>query len=228
MKKRTRNKVIAIIPARGGSKRLVNKNIQSFDGKPLIQYSIEYAKLNTDIIDKIVVTTDDEKIKEIALGLGVDVIDRPNELSGDLEPTVSALKHVLETIDYEVENVILLQATNPIRPKTLLEDAFKIFTNNNHSSLFTVTQNQHKLGKIKDDKYIPFNYEIGQRSQDLDPLYYENGLLYITKSNLILDNIIISEDAYPMIINHPSANIDIDTKEDLEYAEYIYTKYKNE
>lgn len=227
MKIKTANKNIAIIPARGGSKRLPNKNIKVLADLPLLAHSIMYAK-KTDFIDDVYVTTNSNNIKKIALKYGAKVIDRPKELSGDLEPTVTALKHVLETIDYDVENVILLQPTNPLRPKKLLENAFKIFRSNNYDSLFTVTQNHHKFGKIVNNKYVPFNYEIGQRSQDLEPLYFENGLLYITKAELITQNIIISENAYPMLVEHPYASIDIDTEEDFELAKYIKTKHKNE
>lgn len=213
-------KTIAIIPARGGSKRLPEKNIKLLDGLPLIAHSILFAKSNSDIISEIYVSTDDEKIKEIAIQYGAKVINRPTELSGDLEPTVSALKHVLSTIE-NVENIVLLQATNPLRPKGLLKEAFGFFQNNNCDSLFTVTRNHQKLGKIVNDKFTPFNYEIGQRSQDLEPLYYENGLLYISKAKLILENIIISENAFPLQVNHLFAAVDIDTQEDFDYAEYI-------
>ena len=119
-------KNIAIIPARGGSKRLPNKNILLLDGIPLIAHSIMYAQKNINVIDAIFVSTDDERIKEIALKYGAQVIERPKELSGDLEPTVSALKHCLEVInDKEIENVILLQPTNPLRPENLFQHAFK-------------------------------------------------------------------------------------------------------
>ena len=91
-------KNIAIIPARGGSKRLPNKNVLLLDGIPLIAHSIMYAQQNANLIDAIFVSTDDEKIKEIALKYGAQVIERPKELSGDLEQTVSALKHFLESI----------------------------------------------------------------------------------------------------------------------------------
>jgi len=215
-----RNKSIAIIPARGGSKRLPGKNSMLLDGLPLIAHSILLAKANAEIIDEIYVSTDDMVIKEIALKYGAKVIDRPDELSGDLEPTVSALKHVLENIE-RVENVILLQPTNPLRPENLLKEAFKIFTNENCDSLFTVTRNYKKLGKIEQNQFKPFNYKKGQRSQDLDSLYFENGLLYISKSKLILDNQIISDSAFPMIIDHVFANVDIDTLEDFNYANYL-------
>jgi CMP-N-acetylneuraminic acid synthetase len=218
-------KTIAIIPARSGSKRLPGKNIKLLDGLPLIAHSILFAKANSEIIDDIYVSTDDEKIKEIAIQYGAKVISRPTELSGDFEPTVSALKHVLQNID-NIENVVLLQATNPLRPINLLKEAFNIFQNNNCDSLFTVTQNHQKFGKIVNEKYIPFNYEVGQRSQDLEPLYFENGLLYISKAKLLLENIIISENAFPFQVNHPFAIVDIDTQEDFDYAEYILKNKK--
>ena len=220
-------KTIAIIPARGGSKRLPQKNILQLGGIPLIAHSILYAQANSKIIDEIYVSTDDKQIKEIALQYGVKVIDRPATISGDLVPTVSALKHALESIDDEVENIILLQPTNPLRPLNLLKEAFDNYEKEGKESLFSVSRSEQKLGKISDNQFIPFNYKIGQRSQDLETFFYENGLLYITKANLILEKIIISENAFPFEVNHIFANIDIDTKEDLEYAEYLYQKIRS-
>lgn len=221
-------KTIAIIPARGGSKRLPNKNILLLGGIPLIAHSILYAKENSAIIDAIYVSTNDEAIKQIALQYGAQVIDRPENISGDLEPTVTALKHVLESIAKDVENVILLQATNPLRPQNVLAAAFEVYQKGNYDSLFTVSRNHQKLGKINAKQFIPFNYSIGQRSQDLEPLFFENGLLYITKASLILpldcahdDPKIISENAFPFELNSIFAKIDIDTQEDLDYAEYL-------
>ncbi len=214
---------IAIIPARGGSKRFPNKNTALLGSIPLLVHSINYAKANN--INKIIVTTDDSNIKEIALKNGVEVIDRPKELSGDLSSTVSALKHVLENIKGTFENVILLQPTNPLRPANLLTDAYQIFTEKSYDSLITVTKNRNKLGRIINTKFIPFNYKIGQRSQDLEPLYAENGLLYITKTHVILEDKIIGENNFPFVVNHPYAKVDIDTLEDLEYAEYLLKRH---
>jgi CMP-N-acetylneuraminic acid synthetase len=218
------SKTIAIIPARGGSKRIPEKNIQLFGGIPLLVHSIQYAMANSDIIDAIYVSTDDAVIKKIALEHGAKVIDRPAALSGDLEPTITALKHALMVIATEVENVVLLQPTNPLRGENLLKEAFEIYQKEELDSLFTVTRNHQKFGKIDNNKFIPYNYTIGQRSQDLEPLYFENGLLYITKASLILEDIIISENAFPLEVNHIFASIDIDTPEDLEYAEYLFEK----
>jgi CMP-N-acetylneuraminic acid synthetase len=215
-------KTIAIIPARGGSKRLPQKNLKLLGGIPLIAHSILYAQKRSDIIDEIYVSTDDDSIKKIAVQYGAKVIDRPEDLSGDLEPTVSALKHVLEFIEINIENVILLQATNPLRPQNLLKEAFEIYQNGNYDSLFTVSRNHQKLGKIVENKFVSFNYNIGQRSQDLTPLFFENGLLYISKASLILKEIIISENAFPFEVNSIFANVDIDTEEDLVYANYLF------
>ncbi|MFV8334129.1 cytidylyltransferase domain-containing protein [Flavobacterium sp. GSP14] len=217
-------KTIAIIPARGGSKRLPNKNRLLLGDYPLLVHSILYAQANSDIIDAVYVSTDDSTIKAIALAFGVQVIDRPALLSGDFEPTVSVLRHVLQSIHEEVENVIVLQPTNPLRPPNLLKECLEKFQNEKVDSLFTVTQNHQKFGEIKSGIFIPFNYEIGQRSQDLKPLYFENGLLYITKATLILENSIISEKAFPYIVNHVFAQVDIDTQEDFDYAEYLIKK----
>lgn len=214
-------KTIVIIPARGGSKRLPQKNIRLLGQIPLLAHSILYAQANSDIVDEIYVSTDDEQIKHVALQFGAKIINRPQSLSGDLEPTVSALKNVLEQIDDEVENVILLQATNPLRPTNLLREAFEIYKEKKIDSLFTVSQNHQKLGKIENDKFIPFNYTIGQRSQDLEPLFYENGLLYISKTKLILEDKILSENAFPLKMNHIFAKVDIDDQNDFDYAEYL-------
>ena len=219
-------KTIVIIPARGGSKRLPGKNIKKLNGQPLIAHSIEFAKQHS-FIDEIYVSTDDTDIKKIALEFGAKVIDRPASISGDFEPTVTALQHVLEVIEMEVENIVLLQATNPLRPKLLLEEAFEIYDNSKLESLFTVSRDEHKLGKITANKFIPYNYKPGQRSQDLEPLYFENGLLYIAKANVIKKGVLIEENSFPMVVNHPFAKVDIDTQDDFEYAEFLLQKNIN-
>jgi len=219
-------KTIAVIPARGGSKRLPDKNILLLGGIPLIAHSIIAARTSNAEIDEVFVSTDNAKIKEIALSYGAKVIERPDHLSGDFEPTVTALKHVVETLPFTVENVLLLQPTNPLRPHNLIADSLHIFKESNADSLMTVTQNSQKFGKIKNNSFLPFNYTIGQRSQDLEPLYFENGLLYITKASLILQEKMMGEHPFPMIINHAFAHVDIDSQEDLEYATYLFNKTK--
>ena len=218
-------KTIAIIPARGNSKRLPNKNLLLLGGIPLLVHSILFAQRNPSIIDEIYVTTDNAAIKKIALQYGARVIDRPVAISGDFEPTVTAIQHALDSIDEAVESVVVLQPTNPLRPEKLLQEAFEMFRMNNAESLLTVTRNHQKLGKISNNYFEPYNYKIGQRSQDLEPLYFENGLLYITQTKLIREGKIFSENSLPYEVNHIFATLDIDTQEDLDYANFlIYNK----
>ena len=220
------NKTVVLIPARGESKRLPNKNILPLGGIPLLAHSIRYAQANSSFIDSIYVTTDNQEIKKVALEFGAQVIDRPQNLSGDFEPTISSLQHALSVLDTNFENVILLQPTNPLRPENLLIDCFEKFKNTNCQSIFTLSLNHNKLGKLVGEKFEPFNYEIGQRSQDLETLYFENGLLYIVKAATIKQGKIITEDAFPYVVNHLFAKVDIDTQDDFDFAEYLYSKIK--
>lgn len=217
-------KNIVIIPARGGSKRLPNKNTLLLGGLPLLVHSIAYAKKNQEIVDEIYVSTDDGLIKKMALDHGVKVIDRPENIAGELEPTITALQHVLQSIEHEVANVILLQPTNPLRPENLLKEAFAKFKKSQSSSLFTVSHNERKLGAIVHNCFVPMNYKVGQRSQDLAPLYFENGLLYICEAKQIINGEIMNESSLPYLVNHIFATVDIDTQDDFDYAEYLLSK----
>jgi N-acylneuraminate cytidylyltransferase len=219
------DKCIVVIPARGGSKRLPNKNIKLLGGIPLIAHSINYAKAVG--FKNIIVSTDNIKIKEVAKDLGVRVIDRPNYLATDTSLTVDAVRHVVETISDKFEYVVLLQPTNPLRPMDLITKAFQNIVADKYSSLMTVTRTYRKFGKIVNNSFLPYNYSIGQRSQDLDPLYYENGLLYITKVDLVLKGELIGDRNFCLIIDHPFATVDIDNKDDFEYAEFILEKYNS-
>lgn len=217
---------LVIIPARGGSKRLPDKNIKLLDGIPLIQHSIEYALQAGSHVDKIVVTTDSNTIAQIAMDCGIEVIKRPEQLSGDHEPVISAMQHTLDYLPDAYENVILLQPTNPLRPKLLLKEALEVFKNTNADSLMTVNLLKEKFGKINENKFVPENYVMGQRSQDLPQLYKENGLLYITKVSEIKKGTILAENNYALITDHPFAEVDIDDLVDFKFAQLMLESYK--
>lgn len=219
-------KTIAIIPARGGSKRLKDKNIKVLNGLPLLVHSIRYAQQFPDLIDGIFVSTNDKGIKQVALDYGAQVIDRPEALSGDHATTISALQHALDNVPETVQHVVLLQPTNPLRPDTLLPEALHLYFEGKYQSLFTVSRNHQKLGKIIDNQFVPYNYELGQRSQDLEPLYFENGLLYVLQSDLIRQGKIIGEHSFPFVVNNPFSEVDIDTQADFDYAAYLMRKEK--
>jgi len=223
-------KYLTIIPARGGSKRFPGKNTHILCDKPLICHSIEYS-LKSPIISSTYVSTDADDIKQISKVGGAEIIDRPAEFAGDFATTASAMKHAVQYLidkGVEFDYVVLLQATNPLRPIGLLDEAVSIIEKGENDSLFTVNRSEKKLGKIIDGKFVPWNYKFGQRSQDLDPLYYENGLLYITKKELLQQEVIEGPTAFPLVVEHPFGEVDIDTIEDFHYAEYMLNQYKDE
>lgn len=217
-------KYIALIPARGGSKRLPRKNVLFLAGKPLIAHSIEYAK--ADGIP-VYVSTDDEEIKITVQRYGAKVIERPSKFATDSATTGVVIKHAAECLiknGVEFDYIILLQATNPLRPEGMLKDAITIIEEERPSSLMSVTPILRKQGRIIDNRFAPVNYYFGQRSQDMEVWYYENGLLYITSKETCLKEAVITPDARPFIVDHIYGEIDIDTFDDFRKAEYFIKK----
>jgi N-acylneuraminate cytidylyltransferase len=215
----------ALIPARAHSKRFLGKNLTIFLEIPLIAHSIKYALAQKEI-DRVIVSTDCQEIKSISLEFGAEVIDRPVELATDLSPTIATMQHALEQLDGDIEYFVLLQPTNPLRPKGLFSEAIEEMKKNNQKSLFAVSPLKKKIGHIDHGKFTPLNYIPGMRSQDLRPSYYENGLLYITHRDLIKEGIIFDQNSYTMIVDHPYGQVDIDTPDDLCYAEFIFNTTK--
>ena len=119
-------KVLALIPARGCSKGIPNKNVKLFNGKPLIEWTIKLA-LNSKLIDKVVVSSDSKKIIDISRKLGSDTILRPKNISGDNSTTESAINHCINYYKNDFEVIILLQPTSPLRKKDDLDNALKFF-----------------------------------------------------------------------------------------------------
>lgn len=223
-------KYVTVIPARGGSKRFPGKNIYPLEGIPLLAHSILYSrKVLPDT--EVYVSTDNEEIAEVARRYGAGVIERPEELSGDRCSTDSALQHAaieLLSSSKEFDYMILLQATNPLRPDGMMEEALQTIETGTYDSLFTVSPLVRKLGRLIDGRFIPWNFVFGQRSQDMEPLYFENGLLYISHQELILKSLIRGESLYSLIVDHPFGSLDIDTQEDFEMIAYYSHKYNKE
>ena len=195
-----------------------------FLGEPLLGHTIRYALKNKDLLDEIIVSTDDPAIKEVAMGYGVKVLDRPEHLATDTASTASVLKHAVGELG-ETDTVVLLQVTNPLRPVSLLKDALQAFHEMKADSLITVSPNLQKFGRITEGKFVPFNYTFGQRSQDMEPLYFENGLLYISKTSIIKEGRILGDLNHPFVVDHPFGSVDIDVEDDLSWAEFVWKKH---
>ena len=212
-----------VIPARGGSKRFPGKNIHLLNGIPLIGHSILFA-LKSLPPENIWVNTDDNEIAAIASEYGVNISIRPDDLGSDTASTADVLYYqqsVFGLNQIACDAIILLQATNPLRPEGLLENAIDVFEKSKRNSLASFTILNRKYGKIKSDFYIPENYKPGQRMQDIEPDYYENGLIYIANKQSIQNKEIITTDVFPLIQNNIESTVDIDEPADLLFAEFI-------
>lgn len=217
---------LVVIPARSGSKRIENKNRILFNKKPLIEHTIEYAKKK--IGAQIVISTNDKMIAPIAQKHGVEIIWREEHLCQDNSTTLDVLKDVVERVNPQFKFLILLQPTNPLRPKNLFAKCVEALNTSKNQSVITLGINKHKLGVINEEFYRPTSYFFGQRSQDLQPLYYENGLMYIIPFSTIKKGKLMSDKPYPVIVNHPYSSVDIDDEMDLKWAEFIVKNYKDE
>ena len=177
------NRITAFIPARGGSKTVPGKNIKDFAGKPLIVHSIEYA-LNSNLIQDVVVSTDDSKIGKISRDAGANIIKRPDELSMDTSTSESAVEHYLNSRSKKPEIIVLLQATSPLRPENSLDEALTYFINEKFDSLLSIISTHRFIWRVKEDRtaYAEYDYINRPRRQELQPVdmrYLENGSLYI-------------------------------------------------
>ena len=221
------NKYLIIIPARKNSKRLEKKNISDLNHIPLIEHTIKFAnnfKKNNTIETEIIVTTDIIELQELCLKYNIKFHKRKNELCSDEVHTIDVLVDVLENYEKNT-TVILLQPTSPIREEETLNNMIKLFNQKNDTVICVEKINNPRYGKIKNDIYIPLNYKIGERSQEIEDIYRENGNIYIYDINTLLNNKLYKNNFFVYNISD-NESIDIDYKNDLILANEII-KNKN-
>ncbi|MCV0400946.1 MAG: acylneuraminate cytidylyltransferase family protein [Nitrosopumilus sp.] len=182
--------IVAIIPARGGSKGIPKKNLIDFCGKPLVSWTISQA-LSAKSISSVWVTSDSKEILNVAKQLGANTISRPKSLSSDTSTTESTWKHALKIIEEKtgsVDIIIGLQPTSPIRESKDIEKGIKIFKKSKSDSLFSATEiGDFYIWQKKNRKLISLNYdyENRKRRQDYSKQYVENGSFYIFKPDIL-------------------------------------------
>jgi len=181
---------IAIIPARGGSKRIPKKNIKLLLGRPLIYYSIQQAK-EAKYIDEVYVSTDNEEISEVAQSFGATVIKRPKYLATDISSTEDVIFHVIlsvikrKYIDLDNSFVVLLQPTSPLKYSDDIEKAIEKIVKDGGDSLLGVCKNDKFLWS-QDGKSLNYDFMYRPRSQDKKWEFIESGALYITRLSLFM------------------------------------------
>ncbi|MCT7574916.1 pseudaminic acid cytidylyltransferase [Aliarcobacter butzleri] len=226
-------KCVAIIPARGGSKRIPKKNIKNFHGKPLIAYSIEVA-LKSKLFDKVIVSTDDEEIAKIAKEFGAEVpFLRPKELSDDFTGTGAVINHAISFLKEqgeEIDFVCAIYATAPFLQEKYLIEGFLKLKNSNAKNAFSCTSMPFPIQrtfKITEDERCEMFWKENfmKRSQDLEDAFQDAGQFYWSNLNIKSDEIMFSKDSIPIILPRHLVQ-DIDTLEDWTRAEFMYEAIK--
>lgn len=226
--------ILAIIPARGGSKGVPRKNIKDLNGKPLIAYTIEEA-LKCKYIDKVIVSTEDEEIAEISEKFGAEVpFLRPKELSKDDTPTIDTIIHCInwlrKNIKYIPDYVCLLQCTSPLRKEEDIQGAIKKMVEKKADSVISLCESEQTpyWMKVIVDGKLKYFLDEGrkyERRQDVLKTYITNGAIYIIKTQILLEKRTwYTEYTVPYIMDRISS-IDIDTLDDFELAEFYIKKY---
>lgn len=218
--------VLAIIPARGGSRRLPGKNLLDVAGRPLLVQSIDHAKA-AKTVTRTVVSTDDPAIHAVSVAAGAEVILRPPELSTDTATSESALLHVLDSLheleQYHPDLVVFLQCTSPIREQGDIDRAIQRLLDTGADSLFSATASKWLLWRSGDDSVRSFNYDYRarRREQDMEDEWRENGSLYVVRpwvlrecGNRLGGKITFYEMSY-------WSSFQIDSAEDLELCDWI-------
>lgn len=222
-------KIVAIITARGGSKGLPRKNVLPLNGKPLIVHTIHSA-LKSNIFNKVIVTTDDDEIKEVSLSSNAEVINRPKEFATDTASSLDVLEHALTVLqENEFSHFMLLQPTSPLRNSTHIQEAMAKYTQENAKSLVSVTETEHTPYKLLvegDDEIIPLfsNEYLTMPRQKLPITYRINGAIYISEISSFLQTKDLFQKPLTIYLMDQQNSIDIDTKMDLDRCENIIKK----
>lgn len=231
-------KILAVIPARGGSKGVPRKNIRFVGGKPLIAYSIEAALCVRGLFHRIIVSTDDDEIMQIAKDCGADVpFKRPENLGSDKMPMLPVLKHAVEFIENQdqikLDWVFLLQPTAPLRNAEDIEAAINLAVNGSSDSVISVVQvfavHPILMKKIEGNRLLPFCIEEkeGTRRQDYKPdAFMRNGAIYLSKRDVIMEHSSIwGQEICPYVMPE-ERSLNIDSEFDLKMVELVLAEQK--
>jgi len=225
---------IAVIPARGGSKRIPRKNIKVFAGKPMIAWTIQIAQ-KSGLFDHIVVSTDDEEISNIATEFGAEApFMRPEHLADDHTPTVPVIAHALRTCNGMGWNIKYACCLYPCAPFMVVEDlisAYKLMVERNSNYVYPVTEYPHPIQRsvrCSPDGKIQFfmpQYELS-RTQDLEPLYHDAAQFYWGTTTAWINEMNMHSEGLGIPIPRWRV-VDIDTQDDWLFASYLFNSIIN-
>lgn len=229
--------VVAIVPARGGSKTLPGKNVKDLGGKPLLAWSIEVAT-DTDEIDRVIVSTDDDEIADVATAYGAEVLERPAHLATDDALVVDTIRHAIAACDLSAtaEYVVMLEPTSPLRTSDDVRRCLELLSDETeaYDSVATFTDaelNPHRVWQLTADgpePYIP-DADPWQPRQQLPEAYQLTGAVYAFRTDAV------TEDGTSLLFGNAGAvlmpqrrAVDIDTELDFRLAELLLPEVHNE
>ena len=225
-------RVLGVITARGGSKGVPRKNIKLLNGKPLLAYTAEVA-LQAKALSRVIISTDDEEIAEVAKEWGVDVpYLRPNELANDKSPTLPVLQHAVKELQAQGDNgydaICLLQPTSPLRTVADIEECISLMSKNGYTSVISVVPvpadyNPHWVYKEVEGKLQLYTGESQpiSRRQDLPPAYKRDGVIYLTTCHTLMEEDSLFGDKVGAYHTPERPEVNIDTLEDWQHAERV-------
>ena len=223
---------LAIIPARGGSKRLPQKNILILNGKPLIDWTIE-AALNSRYIDEISVSSDNEDVLNIANKHGISLINRPAYLASDTASSIDVVTHAISNTEKKYDYVILLQPTSPLRNFSHIDESIDLLLKKKADAVISVAEVEHSPlwcnTLPSNNSMIDFlNKDISHvRSQDLEQYYRINGAIYICDINVLMErNTFFVEDKIYAYKMDRISSVDIDEEIDFQLAQLFFANIK--
>lgn len=219
-------RILAIIPARGGSKGVSRKNIRYVGGKPLIAWTIEQAH-KSSYIDRTIVSTNDREIAEVAMAFNCDVpFLRPNKISEDESTTMDCIFHALDAVESDFDYVVLLQPTSPLRKSSDIDACIVLADSsmgNQCVSVVSIDKPLEWLFIVNDNKLLEPLYSRNNtvfRRQDGSDLFFPNGAVYVSSIDTLKTSETFYNENTKAYIMPKKRSIDIDTEEDLNYLEF--------
>jgi len=224
-----KNMILAVIPARSGSKSVKDKNIKPLKGRPLLAYSIKAAKA-CKLIDKVVVSSDSDKYLNLASFYGAETIKRPSQLAEDETPMISVLKHTVEEIEKmgeKINTVVLLDPTSPLRLVKDIEKCLNLLKGKT-KSVVTVTEAEHNpyfvMTAIKEDGFIKYPLfktpDKITRRQDAPKVFRINAAVYVIKRDVLMKGEIFTNKTKAVVIPEERTS-HIDTELDFVFTEFL-------
>ncbi len=219
-------KILGIIPARGGSKRLPRKNIMLLAGRPLVSWTID-AGCKSKYIDKLIVTSDDEEILSVSKQSGAYIFKRPDELASDTATTFEVVKNLIDNMP-GYNFIVLLQPTSPLRNERHIDAAIELLMQKNADAIISICETEHSplwCNTIPEDGSMRnfLRDELkNKRSQDIDKYYRLNGAIYICNTDKLLQekSFFIQDNMYGYIMEN-KYSLDIDNAFDFKFAEFL-------